>query len=108
MTFFNDLVEIHTAPIAEGVYTRHRDWDNAKLAWSGLATVQPDRSFEVRSPERDTSQERLLVYLPWGVPVDSTDRVFYADEWFEVDGEPMRWAHGSLRHVRIRAWRAMH
>ncbi|MFM9367585.1 hypothetical protein [Streptomyces sp. Da 82-17] len=105
MKFFNDPVEIHSAPIVEGAYTRHRDWDNATKVWAGLANVQPERSFETRSPERETAQERLLVYLPWGTPVDAPDRLLIDGLWFEVDGEPMRWNYGSLRHVRIRAWR---
>lgn len=108
MIHFTDPVEIHSAPIKGGAYTRSRDWDNAELVWSGLAHVQPDRSFEVRSPERETSQERLVVYLPMNAPVDSTDRISFGGMWFEVDGEPMRWPHGSLRHIRVRAWRAMH
>ncbi|ARZ66907.1 hypothetical protein SMD11_1246 [Streptomyces albireticuli] len=108
MPRFGDPVEVYAAPLSDGVYTRSRDWASAHRVWAGLAHVQPDRSFEVRSPERETSQERLFVYLPWGVPVHAVDRIRYGGEWFEVDGEPMRWGHGSLRHVRIRAWRAMH
>ncbi|MEV0445284.1 hypothetical protein AB0I84_07545 [Streptomyces spectabilis] len=108
MRHFHDPVVIRRAPLTASAYTNRRDWENARTLWSGLASVQPDRAFEVRSPERETAQERLVVYLPWGTPVDSTDRIVWDGRTFEVDGEPMRWQQGSLRHVRIRAWRAMH
>ncbi|GAA0455799.1 hypothetical protein GCM10009544_18160 [Streptomyces stramineus] len=104
---FTESVEVHRAPLASTSYTNHRDWDQAVRAWTGPAHVQPDRSFEVRSPARETAQERLVIYLPPGADVDSADRVLWRHRWFEVDGEPARWMHGSLRHIRIRAWRVV-
>ncbi|MEU5187001.1 hypothetical protein AB0G83_07575 [Streptomyces klenkii] len=104
---FTESVEVHRAPLAATAYTNHRDWQQAVKTWSGRASVQPDRSFEVRSPARETAQERLLIYLPAGVDVDSADRVLWRRRWFEVDGEPARWTQGSLRHIRIRAWRVV-
>ncbi|MER6912241.1 hypothetical protein ABT354_11255 [Streptomyces sp. NPDC000594] len=104
---FRDPVTVLRAELVPGTYTTRRDWPTARPVWSGLAGVQPDRGFEARSPERETAQERLIVYLPWGVPVDSTDRITVAGRTYDVDGPPMRWSQGSLRHIRIRAWRAM-
>ncbi|MBB5123252.1 head-tail adaptor [Streptomyces eurocidicus] len=100
-------MEVHRAPLAPTAYTNHRDWQQAVRVWSGRASVQPDRSFEVRSPARETAQERLVLYLPAGADVDSADRVLWRGRWFEVDGEPARWTQGSLPHVRIRAWRVV-
>ncbi|GAA0406241.1 hypothetical protein [Streptomyces luteireticuli] len=105
MIRFTDAIEVHAAPLVADAYTRSRDWSKSRLVWAGRGHVQPDRTFEARSPERDTSQERLLVYLPADVPVSAVDRVRYRGTWWEVDGEPMRWPHGALRHTRIRAWR---
>lgn len=78
------------------------------VVWSGFGHVQPDRTVEARSPARETAQERLRVYLPFGVPLSSLDRIRYRDQIFEIDGEPMRWPHGGLRHTRAHVWRAMH
>lgn len=77
------------------------------VVWSGRASVQPDRAFEVRSPARETAQERLIIFLPVEADVDSADRVIWRGLIYEVDGEPARWAQGSLRHVRIRVWRVV-
>ncbi|MGI5531528.1 hypothetical protein ACQEVX_30370 [Streptomyces syringium] len=105
---FSDPVEVLAAPLSEGAYASTRDWARSSVVWSGLGHVQPDGSVEAQSPARETAQERMLIYLPVGVPVSSTDRIRYHGGVFEVDGEPMRWPHGGLRHVRIRVWRAMH
>ncbi|MFI6684970.1 hypothetical protein [Streptomyces sp. NPDC050485] len=107
-TLFTDPVQVWRAEVIESAYTKKRDWTNKKLVFEGLANTQPDRAFEVRSPERETAQERILIYLPHGTDVDSADRVFFGGHWFEVDGNPMEWTHRSLRHVRIRAWRVEH
>lgn len=104
---FTESVAVHRAPLAASAYTHHRDWGQSRTVWSGRAHVQPDRAFEVRSPARETAQERLLVYLPPDADVDSADRIFWRGQTFEVDGEPARWMHGSLRHIRIKAWRVV-
>lgn len=106
---FTDPVRIIRADITkDGPYAKKRDWKNSRTVFGGLACVQPDRAFEVRSPERETAQERLLVYLPAGTDVDSADRIEYHGLTYEVDGDPLEWRHLSLRHVRIRAWRVEH
>ncbi|OKH96598.1 hypothetical protein AB852_00695 [Streptomyces uncialis] len=88
-----------------GAYTSRRDWENASLVWSGCAAVHPDRSFEYRSPERETSQIRQVVYLPPGAQVEATDRILIGGVFYDIDGEPLPWTHGSLGHIQVRAWR---
>ncbi|MGK5496388.1 hypothetical protein [Streptomyces sp. URMC 125] len=104
LRFFTELVSVHRVQKTEGVYAK-RDWTNAAVVWSGPASVQPDRAFEVRSPERDTSQIRLNVYLPPDADVLPTDRIRIAGEFYEVDGEPMPWRAGSLRHIQLKVWK---
>jgi hypothetical protein len=98
-------VEVHRAPLVSSAYTARRDWGNAELVWSGRAMVQPDRAFWPRSPERETTQDRLNVYLPLGAAVESADRLFVLGEWWEVEGEPQRWPHGAVAHTRIKVWK---
>ncbi|MEU1353880.1 hypothetical protein ABZ410_08240 [Streptomyces cinnamoneus] len=106
-----DHVEVHRAPLVDAGYTRKRDWglptDRTRV-WAGRASVQPDRSFEVRSPARETAQRRLRVYLPHRAAVESADRLLIAGRWHEVDGVPMVWGTGGLRHVRVNAWEVEH
>ncbi|MFD7336664.1 hypothetical protein ACFV98_11755 [Streptomyces violascens] len=99
---------VRRADIKDSAYTRRRDWAHARTVFEGLAHVQPDRVFEARSPERETAQERLNVFLPWGADVDSADRIEFDGRTYEVDGDPMEWNYGSIRHVRLRAWRVEH
>ncbi|GAA4071304.1 hypothetical protein GCM10022284_03730 [Streptomyces hundungensis] len=108
MFLFSDRVAVRRADIKDSTYTRRRDWSTARTVFEGLAHVQPDRAFEARSPERETAQERLRVFLPWGTDVDSADRVEFDGRTYEVDGEPMEWNYGSIRHVRVRVWRVEH
>lgn len=108
MFHFSDPLTVLRAGLVESSYTNRREWEKPTTVWSGLACVQPDRAFEVRSPARETAQERLIVFLPLSADVDSADRVTYDGKVYEVDGDPAEWAHGSLRHIRIRAWRVEH
>ncbi|MCY0923845.1 hypothetical protein OS965_37920 [Streptomyces sp. H27-G5] len=105
---FNDEVLVLRAGLTDTAYGKKRDWAHASVVFKGLGNVQPDRSFEVRSPERETAQERILVYLPIGADVGSADRLRCGSQLYEVDGVPSPWEHGSLRHVRVRAWRVEH
>ncbi|WP_259454003.1 hypothetical protein [Streptomyces ginkgonis] len=89
----------------DGAYTSHRDWERAEPVWAGLASVQPDRTFWSRSPARETSQERLCVFLPIEAEVDAADRVRIGQLWFQVEGEPQRWPVGSLAHTFVKVWR---
>ncbi|QLE71107.1 hypothetical protein FGW37_05365 [Streptomyces rectiverticillatus] len=108
MRLFSDPVAIFRADLVESAYTKRRQWEKPALVWAGLASVQPDRAFEDRSPARETAQERLIIYLPMSADVDSVDRITYDGKDYEVDGDPAEWAHGSLRHIRVRAWRVDH
>ncbi|MFE3579402.1 head-tail adaptor protein [Streptomyces vinaceus] len=105
---FSDHVMVLRAGFVETAYGKKRDWSKPTVVFKGRGNVQPDRSFEVRSPERETAQERVLAYLPFAADVDSADRLQFGSQLYEVDGVPMPWGHGSLRHVRVRAWRVEH
>ncbi|MFF9481397.1 hypothetical protein [Streptomyces sp. NPDC014733] len=105
MRAFKVRVEVHRAENVAGAYTSHRDWENARVVWSGWASVQPDRAFEYRSPERETSQIRQVVFLPPDADVEAVDRLLIRGEMFEVEGEPLPWRTGALSHIYIKAWR---
>lgn len=106
LAYFTTPVEIYRAPLVKDTYARARDWDNAVLVWSGLGCPQPDKTWETRSPERDTTQERLSLWLPPSATnLDSTDRAWIRDMWWELDGEPQKWLYTPLPHVRVRVWR---
>lgn len=103
-----DLVEVWRANAkVENAYTSRPDWDRAVRVWSGLASVQPDRSYEAFTPARDTSTDRLKVYLPYDAVVEATDRILISGFFYEVDGEPRRHSQTSRKHTFITAWRAV-
>ncbi|MET8702730.1 hypothetical protein ABZW10_28305 [Kitasatospora sp. NPDC004723] len=86
-------------------YTNRRDWEHAELVWSGLASVQPGRPYTVRSPERETTVDRLVIYLPPTADVDSADRITVQGVTYQIEDEPARWPAGRLSHITIKAVR---
>ncbi|QCX75709.1 hypothetical protein C9F11_10145 [Streptomyces sp. YIM 121038] len=100
-------VEVWRAPTMETAYTSRRDWDQAVMVWSGLASVQPASTHEDPSPARDVSQERLRLYLPLSAVVEHTDRLRIEGRWYEVEGEPERHSQTSRRHTRLTLWRCV-
>ncbi|WP_052286540.1 hypothetical protein [Streptomyces sp. 769] len=102
--FFTDPVRVLRAELVHGAYSEHRDWEHAECVWRGLASVQPDKVFTARSPERETAQERFTVYLPDGVPVECTDRIECGGKHFAVEGEPQPWRFGNLWHIKLKVW----
>lgn len=108
MSLFTDPVEVwRTTEKIENAYTSRLDWDQAVKVWSGLGSVQPDKSYESYTPARDTSQERLRVYLPLEADVTDLDRIRVGEAFYEVDGSPRRRTQTSCRHIRLTAWRAL-
>ncbi|UQI44636.1 head-tail adaptor protein [Streptomyces sp. HU2014] len=108
MPHFADHVEVQRAEVVESSYSRRRDWTKARTIWAGRASVQPARASEVAGPDRETAQDRVIVYLPLDAAVDSTDRLLWGGRTYDVDGTPMRWTHGSLRHTRVQGRRSEH
>jgi head-tail adaptor len=104
---FSDPVEVWRASKLKNAYTSRPDWDQVVKVWAGLASVQPDKTYESFSPARDQSQERLSVFLPYTAVVASGDRVRLGDHMYEVDGEPERWGYTSRRHLKLSIWRAL-
>ena len=105
MTQWDERIEVYSATETDDVYARW-DWDHPTLVLSSRASVQPEKSFEMRSPERDLAQERLHVYMPYTELVDDQHRVKWRDLWFEIDGPPDLWPYGSTRHTHLLIWRA--
>jgi hypothetical protein len=106
MAQYNAVVEVYSASEIEGAYTVKRDWDHPVLVLASRAEVQPDRTFEMRSPDRDLAQERLHVYLPYTELVDDQHRVKLRGLWYQIDGPPQLWPDGSTRHTHLIIWRA--
>ncbi|MFJ5066536.1 hypothetical protein ACIQC7_08980 [Kitasatospora sp. NPDC088556] len=86
-------------------YTNRRDWERSTRVWSGLASVQPGKPYTVRSPERETTVDRVLIYLPPSAVVDSADRITVRGIHYQVEDEPARWVAGRLSHITIKAVR---
>jgi len=105
---FVDPVEVYRAPLTDSSYTSHRDWGDQVMVWSGMASRQPDRSFETFSPARDTTQQRWKLYLPVDAVIDSEDHVLLDGIMYEVDGKPGLWQFGILRHISAQIWAVKH
>jgi len=103
---YDEVIEVYSAVEVEGAYSKKLDWANPTLVLRSRASVQPDRSFEVRSPERDLTQARLNVYLPYTELIDDQHRVLWRGDWYEIDGPPGLWPYGSTRHTHLIIWRA--
>ncbi|MFJ4093447.1 hypothetical protein ACIPYS_17855 [Kitasatospora sp. NPDC089913] len=105
MPRYVEPVEIHRAALVADAYTNRRDWEHSTRVWSGLASVQPGKPYTVRSPERETTVDRLLVYLPSSAVVDSADRITVRGVTYQVEDEPAHWRAGVLSHITIKAVR---
>ncbi|GAA2916987.1 hypothetical protein GCM10020221_11310 [Streptomyces thioluteus] len=103
---FDEVLEIHRAPVVEDGYTRRRDWAQGRRVWSGPASVQPYRAYEDRDPSNETASTMLNAFLPSSAEPKSSDRVLYNGTWYDVLSEPARWEglHGRLGHVVVRLW----
>jgi hypothetical protein len=106
MSQYGETIEVYSAADVEGTYTTKKDWTNPVLVLASRASVQPDRNFEFRTPERDLAQERLHVYLPYTEVIDDQHRVKWRGLWYEIDGPPDLWPYGSTRHTHLMIWRA--
>lgn len=106
MSQYDEIVEIWSAPEVMGTYTAKRDWDQAVMVLKTRASVQPDREFESRSPERDLAQSRYHVYMPYTELVEASHRVKWRGDWWEIDGPADLWPYGSTRHTHLLIWRA--
>jgi hypothetical protein len=106
MSQWDERIEVYSAAEIEGAYSTRKDWTSPVLVLLSRASVQPDRSFEMRSPERDLAQERLSVYMPYTELVDDQHRVKWRGLWYEIDGPPDLWPYGFTRHTHLTIWRA--
>lgn len=106
MSQWDEVIEAYKANEIEGSYTVKKDWNNPVLVLKSRASVQPEKNFEMRSPERDLAQERLHVYLPYTNVLDDQYKVKWRGLWYEIDGPPDLWPYGSTRHTHLIIWRA--
>jgi hypothetical protein len=106
MSQYDERIEVYSAAEVEGTYTVKRDWGHPVLVLASRASVQPERGFEMRSPERDLAQLRLHVYMPYTELVDDQYRVKWRGDWYEIDAPPDLWPYGSTRHTHLMIWRA--
>src|SRR5690606_21282668 len=100
MSQYDERIEVYRASEVEGVYAK-KDWSDPVLVLASRASVQPNRNFEIRSPERDLAQERANVYLHYSEVIDDRQRVKRRGLWYEIDGSPDLWAYGSPRHTQM-------
>ncbi|WP_406153575.1 hypothetical protein OH797_31900 [Streptomyces anulatus] len=105
MHHFNDWIEVRRAEIEADAYTRRRAWDSAVSVWAGWASVQPADADEADSPERETTNAHIKVFLPPTAVVDSMDRLVVDGITYEVRSEPKVWRRRSLAHIYVKAWR---
>lgn len=110
--FFVDSIQRKRAPL--GVDARGneiRRWDQAALTTIGELSVQPNSQTEQANALRDLRITSWRVQSAPGVDLDieATDRVIWAGDEYEVDGEVARWSDpifGGVHHVEflIRLW----
>jgi len=104
----SEPVEVwRTSATVTNAYTSRKDWDQAVMVGMWVGSVQPGKSYESYTPDRDVSQERLNLFLPLDADVTDTDRVRVRGNWYEVDGNPRRHTQTSRRHTSLTVWRAL-
>lgn len=74
------------------------DWDNATSTAVDGCSVQPTPA-PAYTIDQDSYQTRWAVWAPIATDVESTDRVVWDGQTYDVDGDPQRWEFGSLAHV---------
>jgi hypothetical protein len=100
----SDLLGIHTigvtrAPVVTDAYNNEqRDWTAATTTTVTGCSVQPVVGAEV-TVGRETVVSRWQVFAPEGTDLLATDRVAFAGDLYDVDGEVQRWDFPPLSHV---------
>ncbi|MGW0930697.1 hypothetical protein [Streptomyces sp. NPDC002644] len=103
---WTEVIEVLAGTEVEGSYSRKVSWDSPTLILTTRASIQPDREFEMRSPERDLAQSRLLAYLPYTELIQPDHRVRWRGDVYQIDGPPALWPYGTTRHTVLQIWRA--
>ncbi|MEK2472596.1 MULTISPECIES: hypothetical protein [Streptomyces] len=95
-------VEVSRAELAAGACAGRRNWEDARVVWSGWASIQPEGTFEHRG--RKAAGAVQMVSLPPDADVEVVDRLLIRGVLHQVQGGPLLWRFGSvpLIHVKTR------
>jgi len=106
VALFTDPITIKRAPLVEDAYGRRRDWGQAVTVWSGIGAALPYRRVAgSASPDRETSHQRVTVYLSGDADIDSADQLTIRGQVYTLDGPPWIWRLGSRVYVQMDARR---
>ena len=102
MKFGPHTVTILRAPQVPGDYGTgtQADWPNAVEATVEGCSVQPVSGDEY-NVDRDSTLSRWQAWLPPEADVTSTDRITWAGDTYDVDGEVQRWDYPPLSHLVV-------
>lgn len=95
-------VTVLRAPLVAGDYGNRTtpDWENPVATEVPGCSVQPAPASEF-TVDRDTFLTRWVAYLPASADVRATDRIAWAGDTYDVDGDVLRWEFGALSHQVI-------
>ena len=90
------------AVMAEDPYsgeTTHLDWSDPERLAIPQASMQPMQSGELTF-DRDTFTARWWLWCPGHPDITGRDRIEYAGEIYEIEGDVMQWP-GRLPHTQL-------
>lgn len=76
-----------------------RDWGNPDRLVIEKASVQPVQSGEITF-DRDTFTARWWLWCPGHPDINGRDRIEYAGEVYEIEGDVMQWP-GRFPHTQL-------
>jgi len=76
------------------------DWDNTSTETYPGCSVQPVPGSEY-TVDRDSTMSRWQAWLPTSADVLPSDRLEWAGDTYDVDGEVQRWAFPPLDHLVV-------
>ena len=90
------------AVMAEDPYSgeaTHLDWSDPERLAIPQASMQPMQSGELTF-DRDTFTSRWWLWCPGHPDITGRDRIEYAGEIYEIEGDVMQWP-GRLPHTQL-------
>lgn len=103
-TLIQDTVQVLRAPTTVDAYNSLvRDWDNATVAATGLASVQHSFSTENVDDRQTTTTTLRLISADVNLfGIRATDRIVWQGQTFDVDSEVMLWRwYGADHHIEL-------
>jgi hypothetical protein len=105
---YGTKVDVLTAPMVQRLYGRdERDWATPLVrsytAWVGASSTSEELgSTSTGVDQTDAVESRLTVHLPAGAAVTAEDRIRWADDVYEVMGDPKpALRNGVPHHVEL-------